>query len=87
MLIRRPRTGILNYRRVDATANARVDTLFMNMLGVEYMNAYAASSAEEGTSDIEISLVVDVSGSMGIRPARAKPNCSNCKMRPRNLAG
>jgi Flp pilus assembly protein TadG len=57
--------GILNYRRVDATANARVDTLFMNMLGVEYMNAYAASSAEEGISDIEISLVVDVSGSMG----------------------
>lgn len=64
--------GILNYRRVDAEANAVVSTMFMNMLGVDSMNAHARSSAEEGTSDIEISLVVDVSGSMGDRSSSGK---------------
>ena len=52
-------------RRVSATANYDVDTLFMHMLGIEELPIAAASAAEEGINDIEISLVLDVSGSMG----------------------
>ncbi len=53
-----------NYRRVDASLTGTVDTLFMNMLGVNSIDAPAQSAAMEGIMDVEISLVLDVSGSM-----------------------
>jgi len=53
-----------NFRRVDALLTGTVDTLFMNMLGVKTLSAPAQSAAMEGIMDVEISLVLDVSGSM-----------------------
>lgn len=57
------------FKRVSATASADVNTLFMNMLGVDRINAGGAATAEEGISELEISLVLDVSGSMGEQSA------------------
>lgn len=55
----------LGFRRVQATANVGMNTLFMHMTGVDELQAAAASTAEESIGEVEISLVLDVSGSMG----------------------
>ena len=55
----------LNYRTVHAETAADVDMMFQNMVGIETMVAPAASTAEERIQNVEISLVVDISGSMG----------------------
>ena len=52
------------YRSVSATASAQVQTQFMHMTGVDSLLAPAASTAEERVDGVEISLVLDVSGSM-----------------------
>ena len=54
----------LGYRVVSATASADVQTQFMRMNGVETLTAPAAGTAEERIDGVEISLVLDVSGSM-----------------------
>jgi Flp pilus assembly protein TadG len=45
-------------------AETEVKSLFLNLLGINSMTAGASSVAEEHTQDVEISLVLDVSGSM-----------------------
>ncbi len=55
----------LNYRTVSATANTTMNTFFVNLLGIDTMKANAAGGAEERVQKVEISLVLDVSGSMG----------------------
>lgn len=52
-------------RIVTATAVANVDMWFLSMAGVDNMDASARSVAIEKRQNIEISLVLDVSGSMG----------------------
>lgn len=59
-----PDTG-LNYRIVTAEARADIPTFFLNMAGVDQLAAPAAGRAEERVRQVEISLVLDVSGSMG----------------------
>lgn len=65
----------LNYREVYATARETVPTQLSHMLGIQQMSAPAASAAEERVDSVEISMVLDVSGSMGgsrienLRPA------------------
>lgn len=54
----------LNSRVVSASARVDVDTMFMRMAGVEELTGPAAGQAEESKSDIEVILVLDVSGSM-----------------------
>ncbi|WP_246057728.1 pilus assembly protein [Arenibacterium halophilum] len=54
----------LGYRTVSATADAEVRTQFMHMTGLDTMTAPAKGTAEERVSSVEISLVLDVSGSM-----------------------
>lgn len=54
----------LNFREVSATASAEVETQFMHMTGLDTLNAPALSSAEERIDGVEISMVLDVSGSM-----------------------
>lgn len=49
---------------VTATANMNVGTPFLNYVGVEYINAPASGGAAKVNQLTEISLVVDVSGSM-----------------------
>ena len=54
----------LGYRSVAATAEAVVPTQFMHMTGLDSMTAPAQGTAEEKVGAVEISLVLDVSGSM-----------------------
>lgn len=54
----------LSYRTVSAEATAVVETQFMHMTGLDALNAPAAGTAEERIDGVEISLVLDVSGSM-----------------------
>ena len=56
---------IITSRRVDAKANANIGTFFMRMSGYPYLQSPASGAAMEGVTHIEISLVLDVSGSMG----------------------
>lgn len=54
----------LNAKQVDIAARAEVDPFFMQMLGIDDMKAPANSQAMERITDVEISLVLDISGSM-----------------------
>ncbi len=55
----------LTARRVTASASMQVDSTFLRLLGINHLTAPAAGAAEESASRTEISLIVDVSGSMG----------------------
>lgn len=55
----------LNSRTVTAESSMDLSTLFMGALGVDSLAATANGTAREEISDIEISMVLDVSGSMG----------------------
>ncbi len=54
----------MNFRTVSSTATAELDTMFMNMAGIDSLPITVTSSAEERIPKLEISLVLDVSGSM-----------------------
>ena len=51
-------------RYVDARVDFQMNTMFMNMLGIDALEGKAASGAREGNQMIEIALVLDTSGSM-----------------------
>lgn len=55
----------LNFRTVTAEASATTNTQFMKLMGVPTLTAPAISGAEERISNVEISVVLDISGSMG----------------------
>ncbi|MBV1869087.1 MAG: hypothetical protein KUG69_14470 [Marinosulfonomonas sp.] len=55
----------LNSKTVTATAEMGVGTFFMHMMGIPEITAPAAGEAEESLTNIEVSLILDVSGSMG----------------------
>jgi len=55
----------LNFRRVSATAEMEIQSLFMRLFGVNVLTSPAIGVAEERLPDIEISMVLDISGSMG----------------------
>ncbi len=57
--------GLVTGRQVAVNVAGGFDTLLMNLVGVETLPYAAASEAEESVRDIEVSLVLDVSGSMG----------------------
>jgi len=52
-------------RSVTVDANLGVSTNYLRLIGMDRLETGVTSSAIEGTSDIEISLVLDTSGSMG----------------------
>lgn len=52
-------------RQVSVNIQASYDTMLMGMVGVDTLPFSAVSEAEEAINDIEVSLVLDVSGSMG----------------------
>ena len=68
-------TQDVGYRNVKARARSNVNTQFMKMMGVETMTAPAAGAAEESIGSVEVSLVLDISGSMSrnSRLNRLKP--------------
>lgn len=65
----------VNKRVVSATAEFPMETTFLYLVGIRNINVVAHSKAEEAKQNIEISMVLDVSGSMtgsrmnALRPA------------------
>ncbi|WP_170330870.1 TadE/TadG family type IV pilus assembly protein [Ruegeria arenilitoris] len=57
-------TESFGYRKVTATAETEVATSYMNLAGVDSFTAKALSTAEESIGAVEISLILDMSGSM-----------------------
>jgi Flp pilus assembly protein TadG len=55
----------MNYRQVTADATAATNPFFLHMMGIEQMDADGHSQAEQRVTNVEIVLVLDVSGSMG----------------------
>lgn len=55
----------MNYRTVKADAKADTKPIFMSLMGVKDFYVDADSAAEEKISNVEVSLVLDISGSMG----------------------
>ena len=53
-----------NSTAVTAVGNAETNPFFMHLLGIEDFDAKGRSKAEQGISNVEIVLVLDVSGSM-----------------------
>ncbi|MEM9778351.1 MAG: TadE/TadG family type IV pilus assembly protein, partial [Pseudomonadota bacterium] len=51
-------------RKISATASYDLDTFFLHMVGFDEIGVAVANQAEQAASDIEISLILDVSGSM-----------------------
>lgn len=63
-------TETANSRNVRAKATVRSDNYFMSMLDVPYLEAANRSEAEQSVTDVEIVMVLDVSGSMYNTPTR-----------------
>ncbi|WP_323784976.1 TadE/TadG family type IV pilus assembly protein [Thalassovita sp.] len=65
----------LGYKSVNATAQSHLSTNFLSLVGINELTAPASGGAAESIGSVEISLVLDVSGSMGSnsRLARLKP--------------
>ena len=57
--------GSANASRVTASASMTMNTYLMKLSGVDTLSNYGSSSAERRVPKLEISLVLDVSGSMG----------------------
>ena len=57
-------TGNNSFRMVRAESSVRSYNYFMHLLRVDYLEGPATSQAEQGVSQIEIILVLDISGSM-----------------------
>lgn len=58
-------TNNFNARRVSAITSTSLDSYFLNFMGINHLDVPAAGAAEESISNIEISMVLDISGSMG----------------------
>lgn len=54
----------LNYRTVSATSNTTTPTQFMRLMGKDTLPVFTAGTATEEVPNIEISMVLDISGSM-----------------------
>lgn len=54
----------MNSRTVKAKATVRSDNYFMSMMDTPYLEALNVSEAEQRVTNVEISLVLDISGSM-----------------------
>ncbi len=54
----------LNFRNVDASAVSDTNPLFLHMMEIDKLDAAGHSTAEQRINNVEIMLVLDVSGSM-----------------------
>ena len=65
----------LNFRTVTAGASSQISTYFMRLIDITALNAKTDSAAEQRISNVEVSLVLDISGAMSgsrinnLRPA------------------
>lgn len=69
----------LNYREVTADAEAETKPFFMHMIGIDEMDAAGHSMAEQRMTNVEIVLVLDVSGSMSTMSPNNKTRMQNLK--------
>lgn len=78
--------GELVGREVRATLPLEMDTIFMHMMGIKELRTQNSGSAIENIQNVEISLVLDISGSMRF-PASGNttPNDPNAKNRINDL--
>ena len=53
-----------NYRKVSATAEFDYDTVFMRLANINALPVKATATAQESRQNIELSMVLDISGSM-----------------------
>ncbi|WP_375260005.1 pilus assembly protein TadG-related protein [Citreimonas sp.] len=69
----------LNHRVVSAHSETDLNTFFLRMSGYDTLDVVARSTAEERISNVEISLVLDISGSMRFnnRIAHMRPAAQN----------
>ncbi len=56
---------VITGRQVSVDIDGQFETMLMNLVGVEDLPLGAASQATEAINDVEVSLVLDISGSMG----------------------
>lgn len=52
------------WKKVEGRLDVSTDTMFMRLTGVDTLESVAAATAEERIGNVEISMVLDVSGSM-----------------------
>ncbi|SIN98702.1 TadE/TadG family type IV pilus assembly protein [Vannielia litorea] len=57
--------GGANYKTVTAETNTRLPMYFLGMVGIDKMEARSAGTATAGYTDVEVSMVLDITGSMG----------------------
>lgn len=55
----------INYKTVSAEVDVTMQSFFLNMIGIDTLIAGVSGTAEERIQKVEISLVLDISGSMG----------------------
>lgn len=55
----------VNFKTVTATARAEINTMMIDMIGIDSLSVPASGQADESLEDMEIALVLDNSGSMG----------------------
>lgn len=61
----------LNYRNVRAVARTTTRNYFMHMLGVRELSSTVTGEAEERRTNVEVAMVLDVSGSMAGQKLRS----------------
>ena len=55
----------INFRRVHAYAEMEIQSIFMHIFGVRALTSPAEGAAEDRIRNVEVSMVLDISGSMG----------------------
>ncbi|EAS51567.1 conserved hypothetical protein [Aurantimonas manganoxydans SI85-9A1] len=65
-----------NAKRVEASATAVTDTAFLRLIGIDKLTVEAHAEAEEKRKNIEISLLLDMSGSMRFDKSGSYPGPS-----------
>lgn len=60
-----------NYRSVQVNAKMDLNTYFLKLVDIDQLQASGVSRAVEGVGEVEISLVLDISGSMGFETLNA----------------
>lgn len=79
-------SGTLSYRRVNVKAEATIETLLLHLVHINDLTVTANGTAEEGITDLEVSLVVDVSGSMGSSSSSGKTKIYELKQAAKDFA-
>jgi Flp pilus assembly protein TadG len=66
-------TTTTNQREVQVTANYQMNTAFLPLIGINSIGVNASATALERRKNIEISLMLDISGSMRFREPASAP--------------